>query len=241
MAVERFHQDDVARELHEIGIFWATVKGGYKEAQTSYARALERIERSGLDEVSAKVQSARIIRDGAFADARQAAAERSLAPLDKSEEALRSSLKLISLLYDMYPSTRFSPEAWRFLSSEYGATVSMLGRAATLRAVIAPGDNHGRESLDQAAKNYWTAHEEYLKKGSNRYYEASNGVNAARNEVLAGRLSNAAAWLVRASSSAAVAGLADRPNFKNAFATVTARLPGLTSKQAAAASVVARP
>lgn len=240
-----------AQQLHEAGL-QAELSGNYAQAHQSFSSAHEVL--TGLPQtLDTAVQASRIARDDGFTYVRSALAENNPSALDQAHEAIRASAEATAPLVSglSYLDTQLGQphetpkQARREFLAEHGATVSLLGRIATVKEVMLGVDTRGDSETAHSARNveqqpYGLAHD-ILRRGNNGYYRVSNAMVGARQERLNGRLPHAAVWLGRAVSGLAWTATFDRKNLKAAVLTVGSRTPHLRSYQAAIASVKAKP
>ncbi|HVV25902.1 MAG TPA: hypothetical protein VHC21_02630 [Candidatus Saccharimonadales bacterium] len=247
-------EDPEAARLHAVGL-QAQLAGDHDQALATLNTAAAILE--GRSSLSRQVQLARIARDTGFTYVRQAVSSEVPALLDDSEGMLGYSQRLteaamegnefICLTDAAAGGSIMAREMRREVLAEHGATLSLLGRSATVRAVLLDVDTRGRgetarhkrtEEQRWYDRNY--AHG-YLKEGNNGYYLVSNAVHGARQEILNGQRLRAGKWLVRAVEGLAWTTKNDRRNLAPAQKTFADRLPSLRSYEAAKASVLAKP
>lgn len=240
-----------ANVLHEKGLD-AELNGEYISAHTSFAEASQLL--AGLPAtVDSVVQAARITRDDGFTDVRAAIAGNGLDLLRQAQLTITRSAESTGPLVsgvEILGTEQLQPHATpkaarREVFAEHGATISLLGRVATVRQVMFGVDTRGESETARHARNieqqpYGQAHD-LLRLGNNGYYRVSNAMVAARQERLNGRLRHAGVWLGRAAVGLAWTALRDRDNFEAAVRTFGGRLRHLRSYRAAAASVLRKP
>lgn len=238
-----------ARRLHETGLK-AELMGDYNEAHESFEAAQQII--AGLPQtIDTAVQSARIGRDAGFTYVRAAIANNDSSILELAQGAIKTSLEATAPLASGAAFIgNAQPEAnsrifHREFLAEHGATVSLLGRIATVREVMLGVDTRGNSEAAREARNgeqqpYSLAHD-LLVMGNNGYYRVSNAMVAARQERINGRLPQVARWLGRAASGLAWTALRDPSNLKSAVRTSGNRARHLRSYRAAVNSVTTYP
>lgn len=125
------------------------------------------------------------------------------------------------------------------IHAEHGATLSCLGRLATLNSVVTTSTE---EFALFGRQQYKDAHEE-LKQGNNGYYRVSNAMTAARHERLNGTPQGALLWLGRAVTGLGWTAAHDRTNFVPAAKTLASRAQHLNpfDRKAAESSVEVKP
>lgn len=238
-----------ANQLHEAGLR-AELRGNYAEAHASLGAASQILADMPAT-VDTVVQSARITRDDGFTDVRVAIAENDPELL---HQARRSLMRSVETTAPLVGGTQFlgteqaqgTPKrARREVFAEHGATLSLLGRVATVEQVMIGADTRSGGDAATVARTigqqpYGLAHD-LLRIGNNGYYRVSNAMVAARQERLNGRSLHAARWLGRAAAGLAWTAARDRGNFKAAARTAAGRLRHLRSYATAAASVQAKP
>lgn len=230
--IEGFNEDETAKELHTQGL--SLIKTDIEGAHGLYNEALQRLSDvpHGLDEPSLRMQAARILRDDGFLHVRQAVrteADKPEAEIDEGLKKLLTSEAFTRGLKDR-KAPRFSPDAWRFVRSEHGATVALIARLATVTFVL-------ETELSQPPIRYYEAAHADLSLGSNRYYETSNAISAARQAILGGSSYTASVWRDRAYKSSQRAKKEDPVNAKAAARTYNRRKKYLKSVRIARNSV----
>lgn len=240
-----------AQQLHDIGLR-AELSGSYDQAHESFDAAQQLL--AGLPQtLDTVVQSARITRDDGFTYVRTAIAESNPSILDQAQATISRSVEATAPLVSgtVFLGTEASAtsdtpkKARREFLAEHGATVSLLGRIATVKEVMLGVDTRGDTETARQARNieqqpYGLAHD-ILRRGNNGYYRVSNAMVGARQERLNGRLPNMAVWLGRAATGLAWTAFRDPTNLKAAVRTVGSRVRHLRSYQAAVESVTAKP
>jgi tetratricopeptide (TPR) repeat protein len=229
---ESFHDQGLALEL----------AGNYDDAQGAFTQALDVLSdrNPGYTLTEIDIQRGRVYRDMGFNAVRKAIVT---APGALRAQQLSNAYKwLASSAQHLGPLIDDTDKSWptrrtREVRSEVGATTSLIGRLGTLKGVLGIEDRnyeYQESRYDDAAED--------LAAGSNRYYEASNAMCAARAMVVAfDEPGAAAAWVSRAMWAGAKANANDWSNVKHTWQTIGRRLPDLRSKKAAEASVLARP
>ena len=235
-----------AQRLHEAGL-QAELNGDYAQAHDAFNDA-QQILAGVSPTLDTIVQSAHINRDNGFTYVRAAIADsnptifdQALATISHSVEATAPLVSNIDLL-----QSHVSPKKTRTeLLAEHGATVSLLGRAATVKEVMLGIDTRGDDEAAHNARDvyqqpYSQAHD-ILRSGNNGYYLVSNAMVAARQELLNSRLLQMSVWLGRAATGVVWTALQDPTNLRAAVRTVGSRVRHLRSYQAAIASVTTNP
>ncbi|MBX4199286.1 hypothetical protein KW789_00105 [Candidatus Saccharibacteria bacterium] len=239
-SVEAFTENARARDLHSLGLEAALGRKDYATAYQLFDEATRALgvplSQSLHSESSLKLQGARIIRDKGFTSLREALYGQDYGRLEEAHHSLVDSETMSAQMVQRGNET-YSPEAWRFLISEHGATLGLLGRLATVCEVV----QVPIEDVYEAEDYYDTAHKVFLSEGVNKYYQTSNAINAARHERINGRLTAAGIWMGRAALSVRQAKKHDPSNYEQARKTYTQRRAYLKSKRTAAASVLTKP
>jgi len=240
-----------AQTFHEAGLR-SELNGNYAQAHASFDTA--QLILAGLPQsLDVVVQSARITRDDGFTHVRNALTESNPSMLDQAQATISHSVEttapLVSgtlFLHTEASSSITTPKnARREFLAEHGATVSLLGRIATVKEVMLGIDTRGDTETARHARNieqqpYGLAHD-ILRKGNNGYYRVSNAMLGARQERLNGRLPDMVVWLGRATTGLAWTALRDPSNLKNSVRTFGSRISHLRSYQAAVKSVTTKP
>lgn len=243
--------DPDAQRLHTAGLE-AELHGGYGEAHESFGAAqqiLANLPRT-LDTV---VQSAHITRDDGFTYVRAAIAESDFSILDQAQHTVGRSLEATA---PFVSGTAFldagigvasdrPKKARREILAQHGATLSLLGRVATVREVMLGTDARRDDETAHRAggteqQPYGLAHD-ILRRGNNGYYRVSNAMLGARQERLNGNLSHMTVWLGRAATGLAWTAVRNPSNLKAAVRTAGSRARHLRSYRAAVNSVMASP
>lgn len=233
--LRQFAENPEAKLLHTQGL--KLIKRDIDGAHELYGQAQELLQHdSGLDEFSTMMQLARVIRDDGFLHVRQAAKPETG---DRVSEIRFGAAKLyISREFTQKLKDRklgvYEPEAWRFLRSEHGATVGLIGRLATVALVA-------QEDFDLQGWGFYEEAHRDLTKGSNRYYETSNAINAARHSLIIGRHYTKSVWQNRAYEAAVNAAKEDPANESAAMKTYLQRKKYLKSQKVAVKSVLKNP
>ena len=238
-----------AQQFHESGLR-AELAGNYGQAHESFDTAHAVL--SGVPQtLDTVVQAARITRDAGFTYVREAISEHSPSILDQAHRIIQSSVEStaplvsgVAFIGTSQPEANPQKAQKEFLA-EHGATVSLLGRIATVKEVIVGIDTRGNSKEAQNARNveqqpYSLAHD-ILRRGNNGYYRVSNAMVGARQERLNGRLPQMVRWLGRATTGLAWTALRDPSNLKPAVRTIGNRSRHLRSYQAAINSVTTHP
>jgi hypothetical protein len=230
-----------AEELHQLGLRQAQ-EGQFAAAQEAFAQARQALAFFKGETFARFVQSSRIARDIGFTHVRAAAAEGDHALLDLAWAGLRESVENTAAMVGgtMFLDTPSIPgkatrRVRREVYAEHGATLSLLGRFATVRAIML-----GEDAEEASADRYEMAHA-ILRKGSNGYYRVSNAMVAARQERLSGSLPRTARWLGRAGIGLLWTAVRDPDTMGAAIRTAGSRLLHLRSQQAATESVLRKP
>jgi hypothetical protein len=235
-----------AQQLHEAGLE-AELGGYYTQAHEQFDAARQVLAElpQTLDSI---VQSARITRDSGFTYVRTAIYENKPFVLERARITIKRSVErtapLISETEQIQPNS-ISKDAKREFLAEHGATVSLLGRIATVKEVMLGNDTRddseaARYARDVEQEPYGLAHD-ILRHGNNGYYRVSNAMVGARQERINGRLPQMSVWLGRAATGLAWTALYDSSNLKAAVRTIGNRTRHLRSYRAAIASVTAQP
>lgn len=240
-----------AHAFHDNGL-QAELAGDFPAAHHSFDQA-RMIAMALPRTVDSVVQHARIVRDDGFTDVRAALATENPGLLKVAERTLKRSVDITAPLVSgstFLGLEREQPHdtpklARREAFAEHGASVSLLGRLATVKAVMANLDTRGDTVAATHARRvdqqpYGLAHD-ILKAGNNGYYLVSNAMVGARQERLNGRLPHMAKWLGRAAHGLVWTALRDSENTKAALKTAAGRLMPLYSYAAARKSVVTKP
>lgn len=237
-----FEINPEAQQLHEIGLR-AELSGDYSQAHESFDAAQHVLEELP-ESVDTQIQTARILRDKGFTLVRSSIQVPDIVELDKADDVIEEAsgktflqiLKAGNTSPGPEPPLRLNRLQWRELLAEHGATISLLGRIATVKEVTfgQRDDNNPPETT------YETAHD-FLKKGNNGYYRVSNTMVAARQERIKGNMPNMFKWLGRAGVSLAWTAAFDRENVKPAIRTFGSRLLHLRSHLKAVHSVAGKP
>lgn len=233
---QSFEVDEDVRALHQEGIDLS--KTDFIGAQAAYAGAMEmlRLGQADLDGLSTRMHMARLLRDDGFLHVRKALAADTKDPgleLYRGIGQLFTSLTISRLMKERQ-APRYSPEAWYSLRAEHGATQGAIGRLGTVAAVLS-------EELELNTTSYYIHAHEDLNRGSNRYYETSNAINAARHLTVIGQLGRVSIWRNRAGRSVEAARKFNDPNYKAAKDTFNKRKNYLKSPEIAVESVKAAP
>jgi len=236
-----------AQQLHEAGLK-AELSGSYPEAHDFFDRAQQILENSPKT-LEIVVQSGRIERDDGFTYLRSAIGESNTALLDRSQSIVGRAAENIGWLATNATTgneeNSVSQTARKEVLAEYGATLSLLGRIATVKEVMLGLDNRKESEAATHTRNegqqaYNLAHN-ILRTGNNGYYRVSNAMVAARQERLNGRAPKVAMWLGRAVTSIAWTAFQDPSNLKASVMTVGSRIRHLRSYPAAVKSVIEKP
>ncbi len=239
-----------AQQFHESGLR-AELAGNYEQAHESFDVA--HVVLNGVPQtLDTVVQAARITRDDGFTYVREAISEHSSSILDQAHRIIQNSVEStaplvsgVAFISTSRPEANPQKAQKEFLA-EHGATVSLLGRIATVKEVIVGIDTRGNSKEAQNARRnveqqlYSLAHD-ILRRGNNGYYRVSNAMVGARQERLNGRLPQTVRWLGRATTGLAWTALRDPSNLKAAVRTIGNRARHLRSYQAAVNSVTTHP
>lgn len=237
-----FEINSEAQQLHEYGLR-TELSGGYTQAHESFAAAQQVL--AGLPEsVDVSVQWGRILRDDGFTYVRSAIQTPDIADLDKADEVIEEAsgktflqiLKAGNTSPSPEPPLRLNRLQWRELLAEHGATISLLGRIATVKEVLFGQ----RDENNPQETTYETAHH-FLKQGNNGYYRVSNTMVAARQERINGNMPKVVGWLGRAATGLAWTAAFDRENVKPAVRTFGSRLLQLRNHLKTVHSVAGKP
>jgi hypothetical protein len=248
-------QDPEAYRLHEAAI-GARTRADYPTAHLYFGEAAATlpIVPTTTDQV---VQLAHIVRDDGFTYVHDALASTAATPQDRVEivkHGLSILVDSLELTTPLMSGTQLAPSELpqlhdtpkrprREVFAEHGATLSALGRAATVQSVML-GMKPRRPTqaaanvLDQQA--YGLAHD-ILRLGSNGYYRVSNAMVGARQERLNGRLPHTLVWLNRAAVGLAWTAMRDPGNLAAAYRTAASRVVDVRSRRAAMNAVFTKP
>ena len=231
-----------AQQMHQDGL-QAELSGDYGRAHAAFEVAQMYLE-DLPQTVDIGVQSARIARDDGFTYVRSAIQKPDVQDLDRADDTLEEAggktfvwiLRAGNTSPGPEKPVRLNREQWRELLAEHGATVSLMGRLATVREVMT-GE---KDEYNPPSETYETAHS-HLVQGSNGYYRVSNAMVAARHERINRNYSPLAKWLGRAATGVAWTALFDTSNLAAARRTFGSRLGHLRSREAAIQSVTRKP
>lgn len=231
-----FEINEDVRDLHQQGIDLS--KTDFTGAQVAYAGAMEmiRLGHAGLDELSARMHMARLLRDDGFLHVRKALSEDTQDPgmeLYRGLGQLFTSMTISQLMKNRQ-APRYSPQAWYELRSEHGATLGLVGRLGTAAVVLS-------EEVEFSPIDYYISAYGDLRKEGNRYYDTSNSMHAARHEIVTGRPGRASTWQDRAWRSLQRAKKTDKDNYSAAKETFYERKRQLVSQASAIESVKTAP
>ncbi len=231
--LEVFAVDAEAAAYHDNGMRLETRRRDYNGAHEAFRLALERL--STLENTpDVTLQRARIIRDDGFTYVREHIVASNSDARYNAQDSLNPSRNLSQNLLG-YGKDAYSEEALAYLNSEHGATIGLLGRFATVRAVL------GEDVTEAEQRQLYYEAQGYLFHGSNRYYETSNAVNAARFERIYGDYKEFSNWLKIARHSIGDARSARSKDWLPALRTYVRRLPSLTFKSTARKNVLKLP
>lgn len=233
--IDTFKINEAARSLHQQGL--DTAKQDPEAAREIYENAIQRLRtplhNKLIDWPSTIFQWSRIRRDIAFTFVREAIDKTEPGLLEPAYEEARQSHITTSNLLDK-GRQEYSPEAWRMLLAEHGATEGVRGRIVTVAGVM------GYSRLPNTFDYYTSAHG-YLFNGSNPYYLGSNAINAARHERIDGHEAKTGLWVCRSVAAVVRARRTSERMYEDTKNTVGVRLGSLASKSAARQSVLERP
>lgn len=238
-----------AQQYHEVGLM-AELSGSYTQAHDLFDNALL-VLANGPQTLETVVQSARIERDDGFTYVRAAIGESKPSLLDRAESSVSFAAENVGWLVIGIESNGadapldISEAAGKEVLAEYGATVSLLGRIATVKEVMLGGDARSESEVSAHHSNeeqphYYMAHN-ILRRGNNGYYRVSNAMVAARQERLNRRPPKVAMWLGRAVTGLAWTALKDPSNLRASVMTVANRARHLRNYHVAVKSVTAQP
>jgi hypothetical protein len=243
-----------AARFHGLGL-QAQLEGDYDEAHENLSEAASIL--GDTTSLAGQVQRARIRRDVGFTYVRQAVDDDSSKLVVAAEAMLDISLgdtkaamlgeKFRELTGTEREGSTLAREIRREVLAEHGATLGLLGRTATVRAVLLGVDTRGngdeaRQARTEEQKWYGRDYAHgLLKQGNNGYYWVSNAMNGARKEIINGQQLRAGKWMVRATEGLAWTARHDRRNLAAAQKTFLGRLPYLRSYDAAKDSVLVKP
>ena len=235
-----FTENSRAADLHRLGLEAALERKDYLAAHNLFDEALRSLSvplsRQLYKDSSLTLQRAKIIRDKGFTSIREGLHTGDYGHLDDAHHSLISSERMSAQLVHREQHI-YSADAWKFLLSEHGATLGLLGRLATVCEVVQVPIH----DIYEAEEYYDTAHQNFLSEGVNKYYQTSNAINAARHERLEGRLNTTGIWLGRAALSVRQAKKHDPSNYEPARKTYRQRRAYLKTKKTAARSVLVKP
>jgi hypothetical protein len=241
MPKQLFAEQPEAAELHEKGLALAAHHGAYEDADAAFSEALDILSRpdAGFTNLELTLQTARIHRDHAFTHLRSALSMEAGRGeqhngLDAATSGLTASMEMTDDLLAQADRS-FNSKRLAVFRSEHGATLSLVGRLTTATIVLGLGDVDPHTHI-----SHYSQAAAYLHEGSNRYYEASNAMTAARALTIEQR-PGVSVWLGVAVRSTMRALMSDSANFKPALRTVERRLPDLASVDIARRSVLVRP
>jgi hypothetical protein len=238
-----FREHPEVRQHHTDGLtlaVTATAPQEFDAARNKFGHALTVLMMTDHDLLPADVimQNSRIRRDMGFTWAREALVagdpsllwKQAFPLLDKADIALGELLA-------QQRSGRLcgGKEVYQLLEAEIGATKGVIGRVAVLGAIL----ETGMPKLDPSG--YFKRAHVHLKHGSNKYYQTSNAMHAARYERMRGQPVRTALWVGKALSSVIRAVATDRNNAKAAVRTFVGRLPHLKDQYSAAKAIRAKP
>lgn len=238
---EALHVDAEAAEWHDIGVE-AALAGDFKLADEAFTTSLSHIEDEPTS-YDAKVQVARIGRDVGFTGVRKAIERNDVRLLARSGVQISHYSGPFIEAFTQGQNC-LTKKARRESLAEYGATVSLLGRTATVTQVMR--ENTGavsvkiRQAANSGKEQYAQAHN-LLRQGDNGYYRVSNALTAARHERMNGRILKAAGWVGRATVGLAWTAANDRQNFGAAVRTAGNRARHLLTRGTARRSVKKAP
>lgn len=254
----RLTVDQNAHALHQEGLA-AELEGDYDTAQALFATAIDMVN-VGKPNTDTDIQTAQIMRDGGFTHVRKAInlidpndRAACLRELSIARESLNEAAKITERYaagtQTLHPESMWADATPKGLSrevrAEHGATLGLLGRLATARAVICNIDtregSHNVSVIRNEDQQSYGAANFFLSFGSNGYFWVRNSMAGARQERLNGRLLHVAPWLGRAAIGMGWTLLTDRRNLVPATRTAVAGLWYLRSYAAAEWSVLHRP
>lgn len=191
----------IVESLHQSGV--AMLKHDHRAAETKLVEAdALRATFYGANPEQGAVHGARIERDLGQNALRKALRLRTLKPtrelavfIEASDTAFTSSEETLRKIADA-PKT-YSKADQAYLFAEWAASTSWRGRQ--LIAVKALGFSE-RLLADEAMNHFKRAHTLH-RKGSNRYYDTSNSMHAARLEAYQGNFRETGRWMGRAALS----------------------------------------
>lgn len=229
-----------AAALHTKGLEIATSGGELCDALHTLINARD-IVTGQIDPTQAdlQVQLASIERDLGFTfvrvglqDAMTDGATLAMHAFDAGRDNLIGALKREFEVGDLVTDPAQRAE----LTSEEGSTVTLLARFGTVKRVLGLCDED-----TETTQNRYTEAAERLEAGSNRYYEASNAANAARDARLAGHATAVSRWLAIGVKATLRAAGSDRPNFIPSGGAIAHRAPTLLSRSRTERSIISRP
>ena len=239
---EVFPENPEARELHTLGIELATGRSDFNAAHRVYGRALDVLQASvsqspGQQEALASMlQESRIIRDDSFVYVRQAIASSEPELLTTACDGLLKAQDITHSIIAEEESVLAEPNM-KFLASEHGATLALLGRTATVLTVMTGNE----QPFDRTANDLYVYAAKYLLEGSNRYYDTSNSINAARSARYNGEFERTLNWLGAASWSILWSRHSDEENFQASLDTFKSRVLHLVTREKTKASILSKP
>jgi hypothetical protein len=229
-----------AAALHDKGLEIATTSADLCDAIHVLINARD-IVRGQINptEADLQVQLAGIERDLGFTfvrvglqDAMTDGATLAMHAFDAGRDSLIGALKREFEVSDLVSDAVQRAE----LTSEEGATVTLLARFGTVKRVLGLCDED-----TETTQNRYSEAAERLEAGSNRYYEVSNAANAARDARLGGRASAVSRWLGVGVKATLRAAAHDRGNFIPSGGAIAHRTPTLLSRSRTERSIIARP
>lgn len=244
-------KDHRAQQMHQAGLS-AELHGQYEAALVMLESAEERL--LGMPQtVDVTVQRAQVVRDRGFTFVREAIGHQTVSGLQEAQDTIAASASLTAPLVSGAQRWHDEPQhpvsvrkrIRREILAEHGATISLLGRVATVETVMYDEAGRSRIQTDQSSHQairhtYGLAHR-LLRQGNNGYYRVSNTMVAARQERLNGNLPYVALWLGRAAVGLVWTAGRNRHNFMPAVRTAGNRVRHLRSHAAARSSVLEKP
>lgn len=236
-------KNPVAQHLHERGLE-AVRDGDFLLAHNSFTAAIQLLN-DIPEEISTIAQRADIARDQGFTYVRELTVSDTPTARGGLLTTGRSRLRAAeAIVTDLLEHEEVSNQDRAGLSANRGATRSLLGRTATVGALLPNAsltDEHLRQNqITEARNRYCLAHKD-LREGNNGYYRVSNAMVAARHERLFGSKVTVARWLGRAMLGLTWTSFYDTDNYEAAARTFRTRLPHLRTHDRAVKSVFEHP
>jgi hypothetical protein len=237
-----------------------TALGHFDAANGYYGEAIGYVDNwSRAYSTDAHVQRGRIKRDSGFTDTRMGLVTRNPRDLLGAHNAIRDALLETGGYISGEEAVNFieagahgtPKQQRRELFSEHTATLAVLSRNATAAEVLYDTieETIPREDRDAWRKLLGAVGTTHLHgwahqlggRGTNGYYDTSNSVSNAVQEMARGRRVHAGVAMGRALASVSWTLISDIRNFPAAAGSITSRLPAFISQEAARESILKRP